>query len=399
MERAPQQTAQLTGEVTAVIYRNGENGYVVLRLHTPEHGAVTVTGCIPGAAPGEQLLLTGSWTTHPAYGPQFAAQTAERAMPEGAAAIYAFLSAGSVKGVGPTLAKGIVDAFGASALEVMENEPEKLAQVRGISPRRAEEIGASFARQAGLRRLMEFLGAAGIGPRVAVRLFRMYGADARAAVEDNPYIITDDFFGAPFSAADELALKLGFEADSPVRAEAAAIFELRHNLNNGHTFLPQEKLAAAVCQLIGVDASLAMDALDTLEESGYIVRDDIAGLTACYLDFIYAAECGVARRLTELAAVPSEKVPGGLAAAIGHVCGLEFAGAQKEAVELAGTSGVLVLTGGPGTGKTTTVRGILGLFDKMGLETVLAAPTGKAAKRLSEVSGRLTEFLMLPLSR
>ena len=250
MERAPQQTAQLTGEVTAVIYRNGENGYVVLRLHTPEHGAVTVTGCIPGAAPGEQLLLTGSWTTHPAYGPQFAAQTAERAMPEGAAAIYAFLSAGSVKGVGPTLAKGIVDAFGASALEVMENEPEKLAQVRGISPRRAEEIGASFARQAGLRRLMEFLGAAGIGPRVAVRLFRMYGADARAAVEDNPYIITDDFFGAPFSAADELALKLGFEADSPVRAEAAAIFELRHNLNNGHTFLPQEKLGYGDAQQV-----------------------------------------------------------------------------------------------------------------------------------------------------
>ena len=388
METAAQQNIQLSGEVAAVIYRNGENGYVVLRLRTPQEGVVTVTGCIPGAAPGEQLLLTGSWTTHPSYGPQFSARTAERAMPESAAAIYAFLSAGSVKGIGPTLAKGIVDAFGSQALEVMETEPEKLAQIRGISPRRAAEIGAAFARQAGLRRLMEFLGAAGIGPRVAVRLYRCYGSDARPAVEDNPYLITDDFFGADFAAADELALRLGFEADSPVRVEAAVLFELRHNLNNGHTFLPQDKLAAAVCQLIGIDSSLAMDALDTLEECGSIVRCEIAGLTACYLDTIYDAECSVARRLLEMAAFPYEKLPGGLAAAIGHDCGLEFAGAQKQAVELAGACGILVLTGGPGTGKTTTVRGILGLFDKIGLETVLAAPTGKAAKRLSEVTGR-----------
>ena len=355
-----QQNAQLSGEVTAVIYRNGDNGYVVLRLRPAQQGVVTVTGCIPGAAPGEQLLLTGSWVTHPAYGPQFSVQAAQRSMPAEAAAIYAFLAAGSVKGVGPTLAKGIVDTFGASALEIMENEPDKLARVRGISPRRAAEIGASFARQVGLRRLMEFLGGAGIGPLIAVRLYHCYGSEARAAVEDNPYLITDDFFGADFATADALALRLGFEADAPVRIEAAIVFELRHNLNNGHTFLPQEKLVDAVCQLIGVDVDLITDGLDALEESGLIVRCEIAGRAACYLDRIYAAECTVARRLTEMAAFPYEKLPRGLATAIGHDCGLEFAGAQKQAIELAGGNGILVLTGGPGTGKTTTVRGILG---------------------------------------
>ena len=383
-----QQLDKLSGEVSAVIYRNGDNGYVVLRLRANIGGTYTVTGCIPGASPGEQLTLEGSWVTHPSYGPQFNAVSAVRSLPETAAAVYTFLSAGSIRGIGPTTAKAIVDAFGGKALEIMENEPEKLSAIRGISQRKAREIGREFSKQAGLRRLMEFLGGAGIGPAVAVRLYRCYGADARAAVESNPYLVADEFFGGSFADADRLALNMGFGADSAVRVEAAVLFELRHNLQNGHTFLPRGKLCAAVDALIGLEGALSGEAVDSLTESGEVIVEQIANVEACYLDSIYEAETGVCRRLSAMTAFPYEKLPDKLIRAVGKSCGLEFAEAQLEAVQLAGRSGILVLTGGPGTGKTTTVKGILKLFEMMGLSVELAAPTGKAAKRLSEVTGR-----------
>ncbi|UOO37760.1 ATP-dependent RecD-like DNA helicase [Oscillospiraceae bacterium CM] len=383
------QDIKIEGTVAALVYQNTDNGYAVLRLQT-DNGLVTAVGCMPGINPGEALILTGVWATHHAYGEQFKAEYVERRMPSGREAIYAYLASGVIKNVGPAKARDIVDTFGDKALEVIENDPDQLAQVRGITSKRAREVGASFRRQVGLRRLMEFLSAYGLKPVIAVRLYKTFGDDALDAVRDNPYIMTSSDFGADFFEADAVALALGFDSDCPARAEAAVLFELEHNLNNGHTFLPFDKLVSATQQLIDVENQTITDALDALCESGYIVREPIAGQDACYLEPLAQAERSVATRLLAAAAPETDDCVdiNALIAAVERAQNLRYAAEQKRAVALALKSRVLVLTGGPGTGKTTAVNGILALFDNLGLKTRLCAPTGRAAKRMSEVTGR-----------
>lgn len=380
---------QIGGTVSGVVYSNGENGYTVLRLNTAD-GTVTAVGCIPDAAVGESLILTGSWTSHASYGQQFKARSAERKMPSDKKAIYEYLAFGAVKGIGPATAAAIVTMFGDETLSVIENSPERLSEVKGISRRKALQIGVDFKRRTGLRRLMEFFAGYGVRPELAVRLFRFYGEDSLDAVKENPYILTKELFGADFFEADAMALRLGFDGDSSERVEAALIFELIHNLNNGHTFLPASKLVPATSQLINVEEENILDALEVLTEGGNIVRETIAGCDACYLSYIYEAETRVAERI---AAVSGEDGScggdaGRIISAVERDTGLTYDGLQKEAVKLACRNKMIVLTGGPGTGKTTTVKAILALFDRMGLETALAAPTGRAAKRLAELTGR-----------
>ena len=377
------------GTVSGILFSNEENGYTVLKLNTAE-GVVTAVGCIPDASVGEYLILTGAWTSHASYGEQFKATFVERKQPEDRKSIYEYLAFGAVKGIGPATAAAIVSMFGTESLQIIENEPERLAEVKGISKSKATHIGLDYKRKMGLRRLTEFLTGYGIRPELAVRVYRYYGDDSLDIVRDNPYILTREFFSADFFEADALALKLGFEGDCAERIEAAIIFELVHNLNNGHTFLPADKLITATCQLISVHPESVEDALEVLTESGNVVRDTVAGVNACYVQSVFEAEAYVAAKLKYMANAKSA-YDGDIDKIIDSIeksGNIHYDDLQRSAVRLAAENRVVVLTGGPGTGKTTSVNAILALFDRMGLETALAAPTGRAAKRLSELTGR-----------
>ncbi len=382
---------QISGTVAALVYVNGGNGYTVLRLRT-EDGSVTAVGCIPGAAVGEMLVLTGTWISHPSYGDQFKVELCERRLPKGRKAIYEYLAYGAVKGVGPATAASIVNQFGEDALEILESAPERLAEVKGISPRKAAQIGEEFRRQAGMRLLMEFLTQRGLGPQYAVPLWRLYGEKALEALQEDPYILTRELFGADFFAADALARSIGFETDSPRRIEAAVLFELSYNTQNGHVFLPREKLTDAVSRLIGVEEEFCGEAVDALCESGLTVQDTVAGRDAVYLEALYDAEtfvCGRVRHLLLLSStgrVDAER----LISRVEKRQNIVYAGLQREAVELASATHIMLLTGGPGTGKTTAVRAIADLYEQMHLRVALAAPTGRAAQRLGELTGRET---------
>jgi len=379
----------ISGSVDSVIYSNDENGYTVLRLRLDEGGTATLVGTLPYAAPGEELTAVGSWSTHNSYGDQFKAEEIERILPDSAAGIYTYLASGVLKGVGPATARNIVEHFGADALRILEEEPEKLATLRGIPERKAREIGEAYRKQSALRRLMEFFSASGIKLSYGVRLYRSYGADAMEVLYANPYILCDDYYGASFADADRLALRLGFQGDSPERVEAAVLFELNHNAGGGHCFIPAEKLAGAVCQLIGVTPEQSRDAIDRLQASGEVVHEEIVGLDAVYLRRLYEAETYVAARLLAMRG----RLPGGERAEeylrlAEKEMGITLAEYQRKAVAEAVQYGVFALTGGPGTGKTTTIRAILRMFDAMGLKVSLAAPTGRAAKRMQELCRR-----------
>lgn len=381
---------EISGRISSVIYTNEENGYTVLRLDTLDGGLVTVVGTLPAAYPGEDLRAFGEWASHPSHGRQFRAEYAERSLPRSAEAIYEYLAGHAVQGVGPATAALIVEKFGDRTLDVIEREPEKLTLIRGISARKAEQIGASFRRQSGLRRLMEFLCSHELRPLLAVRLYKYYGENSMDVLGQNPYILAAPHIGGSFAEADTLALGMGCEGDDPNRVRAAAVFELRHNAANGHCFIPADKLVPATAQFISVPEEDVARALEALESDGLIRRCDIAGRDACYLSELCEAEEYVAGRLLALASGPApasvdvEPLISGLEAA----SGLTYAPTQRETIALAARSRVMALTGGPGTGKTTSVRAILSVFDSLGIKTLLTAPTGRAAKRMSELTLR-----------
>ena len=262
----------IDGTVDAVIFQNEENGYTVLRLEVGAPEPVTVVGCIPGVAPGEGLTVTGTWGRHASYGEQFKAESVERRVPAGEKAMLEYLSSGILKGVGAATARRLVEEFGADLFTVLEEQPELLTKIKGITRKRALEIGASFRLQMGMRRLLDFLSANGLPLQLGMPLYRRYGAQALEVLRDNPYLLVDEELGVGFSAADQLALRLGMEGDDPQRLEAGLLFELSHNLMNGHTFLPRRKLLWATGALIGLeDAEPLEDALTTLVERGEVV--------------------------------------------------------------------------------------------------------------------------------
>ena len=377
------------GTVHSVIFQNAENGYTVLRLLTEEGEVVTVVGCIPCVAPGEHLTVSGVLEQHPQHGEQLRAVELERFLPEDEEEIFNYLSSGVCKGVGPATAQRIVERFGRDTLDILEREPERLTLIKGVTGKKAQEIAGSFRRHMGLRRLMEFLARYQLPPVLAMQLRQQYGDAALEMVQANPYLLSSDSCGVEFALTDGIAMSMGIAADSGERLQAAVTFELSHNENNGHVFLPRPKLAAATCQLLQCDQELVERALDDLIDRGAVVREQVANVEACYLRRLWEAETSACRRLNGLLAVDADR-SGQAARTIKEIQreqGITYAPQQRQAVELAARTGVLILTGGPGTGKTTTVRGIVALFQKMGLDIVLAAPTGRAAKRMSELTG------------
>ena len=384
-----QELSEINGTVSAVIFRNDENGYGVVKLELDSGEKVTAVGCLPYIAPGEMLSAEGAWMTHAQHGRQFKIEQCSRLLPTSAEAIYEYLAGGTVRGIGPATAALIVDRFGDKALDVLEMQPEKLAEIKGISSSKAKDISAGFKKQAGVRRLTEFLCSYGIQPVFALRMFKFYGNSAIEVVHENPYILASSHIGASFAEADSLALALGLDGDSLNRVCAAVVFELVHNSGNGHCFIPRGKLTMATSQLIGVAHELVEDAVDKLAETGEIVCCTVAGLAACYLAPLYEAETYTANRIKSMCRAKAERKVD-ITSIISHLEAandIEYAPMQREAIALAARNRVLVITGGPGTGKTTILKAVLALYDELELETYLAAPTGRAAKRMSELCG------------
>ena len=377
------------GSVDAVIFQNEENGYTVLLLRVDgEDEPITVVGCIPCAAAGEGMTVTGVWVNHPVHGPQLSAESVERRLPQEEEDIVSYLSSGILKGIGPATAQRLVERFGTDALRVLEEEPERLKTIKGITAKKAVELSEAFRALTGLRQVMEFLARYDLPVYLAMAVQRTYGDNALQMLRDDPYILSRAQFGVDFAVADAIAISMGFGGDDPCRLRAAIEYELAHNAGNGHVFLPREKLLAATAQLVDVDTDMVETALDKLIDSFAVVEKPIANVRGCYLPRMYQAETFVAQRLLSMLRTPVEQLRqvDKTIDAIEKEQGVSYAPLQRQAVRMAAEGGVLLLTGGPGTGKTTSLRGIVALYRRMGLDVALLAPTGRAAKRLGEVT-------------
>ncbi len=379
----------IQGAVSAVVYQNYENGYAVLRLNVGGGQNITVVGTIPLPTVGERLMVTGKWSSHPSYGRQFEAEFLERLLPQTAIEILSYLSSRVIKGIGPKLAGRIVEQFGDQTLAIMEREPEQLVQVPGISRERARAIGEEFRLQVGMRQLMEFFALHHLPAELAVRCYKLYGESTIELLYDDPYLLMDDGLDAPFEAVDRFAIELGIAGDDPRRVEAGILFELHYNLTGGHSFLPQDKLTAATAQLLSVDPAAVGQGIDRLLEYDRLVRQHLAGITVIYLPELYEAERYCAEALLAFSESRFPE-PAGLNQKIRRIAKesqMEYSQQQAQAIQESATCGLLLITGGPGTGKTTILNGILSLLGQMQLRCLLAAPTGRAAKRLTEVTG------------
>jgi len=380
----------LQGTIAAVVYQNYDNGYSVLRLSLDNGQTATVVGTIPLPCMGERLMVTGKWATHSSYGKQFEAEFLERMMPQSASEILTYLSGRVIKGIGPRIAARIVQHFGDDTLRIMEREPERLSEISGITEKRALEIGEEFRLQVGMRSLLEFFALHHLSAELAVKTYKLYGEASMDMLYDDPYILTEEGLEAPFGAVDRFAIDLGFAGDDPRRVKAGLFFELRYNLTAGHSFLPEEKLTGATAMLLSVETSVVYNALERLLESEQLARAELAGITVIYLPALIEAETYCARRLQEFADChfPKSQFFSRMVKTAAQSSGFTYSSQQAQAIEDAATTGLLLVTGGPGTGKTTIVNGILSLYDQMGLKYMLAAPTGRAAKRLTEVTGQ-----------
>ena len=383
-------TQILQGTVRAVVFQNYDNGYAVLRLDCTDGQAVTVVGTIPLPSVGERLMVTGRWSTHSSYGRQFEAEFLERLMPQSENEILSYLSSRSIKGIGPVTATRIVRRFGAQTLQIIEQEPHRLAEVSGISPAKAKAIAEAYHLQVGMRQLMEFFALHHLPAELAVKTYKLYGESSIDLLMDDPYLLMDKGLEAPFGAVDQFAIELGVSGEDPRRIDAGILFELNYNLLAGHSFLPEEKLIAATAQLLSVESEAITQGIGRLLEGEQLVKDHLAGIRIVYLPELYQAERYCSERLLRSAknSFPSPARLEKLIRKSAADSALSYSPQQEQAIRDSATTGLLLITGGPGTGKTTILNGILSLYDQLGLRCLLAAPTGRAAKRLSEVTGQ-----------
>lgn len=380
---------EMTGSVEQVIFRNEKNQYTILELNTGDE-LVTVVGAIPWVNVGEELRVIGSWVNHPSFGQQFKADAFERFKPSTTAAMLKYLASGAIKGVGAATASRIVDAFGEHTLEVIEKEPERLASIKGITRAKAMKIGEEFQRICGIKEVMLYLSKFGITPEEAVRVWKQFGSQSAERVQEDPYCLCDDSLDIDFNRVDDIAASFERPQDDNCRIQAGVQYVLKHNLNNGHTCLPADKLVQTASRLLGVSAELTADALEFLKENSYLIAQNFNGREFVFTPKIYQSEYYSAGRITMMLRYPAQSIVGieNYITMIEDKFQIQYADGQKQAIIQALSKGMLILTGGPGTGKTTTLNAIITILEMKGEKVLLAAPTGRAAKRMSELTGK-----------
>ncbi|OQA70443.1 MAG: ATP-dependent RecD-like DNA helicase [Firmicutes bacterium ADurb.Bin262] len=387
---ADEQTSDtLRGSVESVAFRNEESGFTVLHIATDEE-LVTVVGCLPGVFAGENIEVSGTWGYHESYGRQFNAASYVRGMPASAADMLKYLSSGAVKGVGPVTAGRIVEMFGADTFKVIEEEPDKLARVKGISRFGAQQISAEFKRQHALRDIMIALERYSMSPVECLNAYKVFGEEAVKIIETNPYLLCSERIGIGFERADAIAAALAQPPPPACRIEAGIEHVIRHNVGNGHTCIPRAKLAAPCCSLLDVGEEEIEQSIDTMLEKGRLITHPLGGRDHIFLPPLYWKERNIAALLRRILQYPPASQPASEKEIdkIEKKLGVQYEEKQRSAIETALAKGLLILTGGPGTGKTTTVQAILDLYEARGIDYALAAPTGRAAKRMSELTGR-----------
>jgi exodeoxyribonuclease V alpha subunit len=383
---------QLSGVIERVTFHNPDTGFAVLRVQARgRRGLVTVVGCTPAATAGEYVEANGAWVLDRDHGEQFQAEQLRCTPPQTAAGVEKYLGSGLVKGIGPHLARKIVEVFGERTLAVIDESPAFLKEVKGIGPRRIQRIRESWREQKAVRAIMVFLQSHGVGTARAVRIYKTYGDRAVELVRANPYRLATDVWGFGFHTADELAGRLGVDPASPLRARAALRFVLQELSREGHVGFPEAGVKERTAALTGIPPEVIAEAVEAERQAGDLVREPAGDEPWLYLKPLFLAELGVARSLLRLGEGDHPLPAFDAGAALRTIeakMGLELAAAQRDAVSRAARDKVLVVTGGPGTGKTTIVRGILEIFSGRGRRCALCAPTGRAAKRLTETTGR-----------
>ncbi|MBQ5398068.1 MAG: ATP-dependent RecD-like DNA helicase [Ruminococcus sp.] len=378
---------ELCATVETIIYRNDSNGYSVIELDDEDQ--TTAVGIMPDVNVGENVRLIGCFKPHASYGMQFSVSTYEKTMPEDIAGILSYLSSGSIKGIGPATASNLVKEFGEATLDVLMNEPERVARIKGISLNKAKDISAQLRESSGIRELMIYLGEYDISPASVVKIYKAFGSRSVAEIESNPYCLSDGDFGVSFEKADKIALKQGREPDERLRIRAGLAYVLAHNRSNGHTCLPSDRLVETTGSFLGVEYRSVAEALDGMIADESLISYDAQGRRMIFSVDMFSSECYIAQRIKMIRLFPAAFIPDidKHIETIEEYNGIKYASMQKEAITQALTGGLLVLTGGPGTGKTTTLNAIIKILKDKGQTVFLCAPTGRAAQRMSEVTG------------
>lgn len=380
---------EIHGTVEEVVFHNEDSGFTVLEIMTDEE-YVTVVGVIPDIAPGEELRLKGNWVSHPTFGRQFRTELYERKMPSTSAELYKYLASGAVPGIGAKTAEKIIERFGDDSFEILEKHPEKLTVIKGISPSRAEKLSKSFNEQFAVRQIIISLERFGMKPFECLKAYKAFGARAVDIIKSNPYELCSELVGMSFDRAEELANQLPDKPNEMFRNKAGIIHVVKHNLNNGHTCLPRTKLLKPCSELLSIDPDSVNKIIDMLVYEKRLILRLVAQEEFVFLPHIFLAEDTVSERMKIFLRFP----PAGKPTLMQDIENIErneciiYDDKQKKAITTAVEKGILILTGGPGTGKTTTLNGIIKLFEAQKLEVLLAAPTGRAAKRLSEITGK-----------
>jgi exodeoxyribonuclease V alpha subunit len=378
---------ELCATVDTIIYRNDSNGYTVIELDDEDE--TTAVGIMPDVSVGENVKLIGFFKPHASYGMQFSVTTYEKTMPEDIAGILSYLSSGSVKGIGPATAATLVKEFGETTLDVLQNEPDRVARIKGISAKKANDISSQLKENSGIRELMLCLGEYDISPASAVKIYKAFGTRAIQEIKNNPYCLSDGDFGISFEKADAIALKQGRAPDEKLRIRAGLAYVLNHNRSNGHTCLPMDRLIETTCGFLEVEFGLTGEVLTEMIADESLISYETGGRTYIFSTDMFSSESYIAQRLNMMKLFPAVKIEDidKHIEAIEKYNDIEYASMQKEAITQALTRGLLVLTGGPGTGKTTTLNAIIKILKDKGQKVFLCAPTGRAAQRMSEVTG------------
>ena len=380
---------ELSGSVESITFRRADTGFTVLELESDEE-LVTVVGVLPDVQPGEELKLTGYWDMHRSFGQQFRAELCERRMPANETAVLKYLSSGAVKGIGPATAAKIVGTFGSDTLEILDKDCMRLAEIRGITRAKAKKIGEEYKKQFAIREVMLYLSGLGMTPAECLRTYKAFGAASADMISKNPYLLCSEDIGISFERADSIANCLPKQPLPNCRIKAGILYVLRHNLGNGHTCLPRDKIIAPSCDMLECDGEAAESAVDELTEEKQIVSETINEREFLFLPYIHSAESSIAAHIKIMLQFPPQECEtlDDDITKMEEELSITYAEKQREAIVKAVQKGLLILTGGPGTGKTTTLNGIIWLMEKQGLKISLTAPTGRAAKRMSEVTGK-----------